>query len=74
MTQWTRVSDKLPETDDVYIVTYIGRDYSKLDPDATALYVTTGQFFIKGNVWRIGGEYGEKVTHWMEFPKPPEGK
>jgi len=34
--------------------------------------VTTGHYFKNGDIWRVGGEYTDEVTHWMRLPKPPE--
>ncbi len=63
---WISVNDRLPDTDDVFYLTY-GIDG-----------ITTRPFSAYHNCWddSDGDDYyckpkGERITHWMQLPEAP---
>jgi len=61
--KWISVEDQLPPETGAYILCYIENDKQ---------YVVAGGFHERGQVFVVGGEYPSRVTHWMEYPSPPE--
>ena len=67
MKRWRKVSEELPRGMYpvlIYVKNSNGRGY-----------ITTGHYNSSKNIWYEHVDYGEvKVTHFMDFPEPPEVK
>ena len=65
--RWRKVSEELPRGMYpvlIYVKNSNGRGY-----------ITTGHYNSSKNIWYEHVDYGEvKVTHFMDFPEPPEVK
>ena len=62
--QWRKVEDELP------VGMYPVLIYVKVNGRR---YITTGHYNSSKNTWYEHVNYGEvKVTHFMDFPKPPK--
>lgn len=65
MTDWIKVSDRLPEKNGLYLACSI---FDKFEADKF-LYKNGCFHFEWNNDWRRCGE--KDVTHWMEIPPKP---
>ena len=62
--QWRSVDDKLPEIDDVVVVTYPNL-YVPSDRDM-------GTAYYDGEDWYTTDDTHIRPTHWMPIPEPPK--
>lgn len=69
--EWIPVSEKLPDKDGNYLVVTLNGVHRVPEVHEAAFWMYMGD-----PQWREPvEEYGKyEVTHWMELPKPPEGK
>ena len=66
-TKWIPVSERLPETDDIMLVTYID-DRDGEDTIWLGWHEMENIWYIDG--FAHGGEYGNRVIAWMPLPEP----
>lgn len=70
---WISVEDRLPETLEPVLVTFLGFRSDELYSDAIAVLCDDGDW-----AWWSGGDFEDdcdvrvKITHWMPLPTPPD--
>ncbi len=65
MNKWIKISDRLPDYEDVFIYSERrGREIGKLGIDGETWWTKTGASFQY--------EQFKEVTHWMPLPKYPK--
>lgn len=77
--QWINVEVSLPTHDDYVLVYHSRDDYittGYFDKENVSFYIeTNGERFYTDDGWETDIPWApkDKVTHWMELPKKPDG-
>ena len=67
--EWISVKDRLPEEKGEYIVAFHPCYWDSVNENQTCVGIDT---FRGKNAW--AKKKFQRVTHWMEKPKPPKGE